>query len=198
MVITSIGEIGITAGDQQYKLRPSLYAMTKLGEPSEIVRVYASVISDAPHHEQFSDALAVIHACSDDDLSDLFGCYVPARAGRGFRFKQGKAQPEHIIPLARSLLQHGITGALEPLPRRADEEPEYVQEFDARAHVSLAMAHLGIPSQDAWSMTMTELVGALRAKFPPSEKDSPGARAPSKTEMEEALEWHDRVLEARG
>lgn len=197
MILTSIGEIGVTAGDQQYKLRPSLYAMTKLGEPSEIVRVYASVVSDVPHQEQFSDALAVIHACSDEDLSEVFGCFVPARAGKGFRFKRGKAQPEHIIPIAQCLLQHGITGALEPLPRRADDEPEYVQEFDARAHVSLAIAHLGMSSQDAWNMTMTELVGALRAKFPPSEKDSPGAKAPSKSEMEEALEWHDRVLAAR-
>lgn len=197
MILTSIGEVGVAMDDKQYRLRPSLYAMSTLGEPEEIVHVYASVVSEVPHKSQLADALAVIHACSDADVSEVFGCFVPARVGKGLRFKRGKAPLEHIIPIAQSLLRHGITGALEPLPRRADEEPEYVTEFDARGYVSVAMAHLGVSSKDAWQMTMTELAGALRAKFPPSESDAPGARAPSKSEMEEALEWHDAVLAAR-
>lgn len=191
MILTEIGEIGITAGDQHYKLRPSLYAMTQIGEPAEIVRVYASVMSDVPHKDQFGDALIVIHACSDEDLSGLFGAYEAAE--RGVKYVPGSAPPEHIIPLAQCLLKHGVTGALPPLPRKADEEPEFVQEFDARAHASLAIAHLGMSSAEAWQMTMTELVGALRAKFPPTESNAPGAKAPTKEQMEATMEWFDRV-----
>ncbi|AZV93591.1 glycoprotein [Bordetella sp. J329] len=195
MILTEIGEIGITAGGRHYKLRPSLYAMTQIGEPAEIVRVYASVMSEAPHRDQFGDALSVIFACAEDDLSGLFGAYQAAEPGMGY--VPGSAPPEHVIPLAQGLLRHGVTGALPPLPRKADEEPEFVQEFDARSHVSLAIAHLGMSSAEAWQMTMTELVGALRAKFPPSEGGSPGAKAPSKEQMEATMEWFERVEAAR-
>src|SRR5690606_34325464 len=133
MILTGIGEVGITAGEQCYRLRPSLYAMTQLGDPAEIVRVYASVMSDDAHKEQFSDALAVVHACCDDDLSDIVGCFVPARAGKGFRFKQGAIPVEHILPLARCLIRHGVTGALPEASRKPDDSPEFVAEFDARA-----------------------------------------------------------------
>lgn len=191
MILTEIGEVGITAGDQHYKLRPSLYAMTQIGEPAEIVRVYASVMSEAPHRDQFDDALSVIFACAEDDLSGLFGAY--QAADKGMAYVPGSASPEHVIPLAQCLLKHGVTGALPPLPRKADEEPEFVQEFDARAHAALAIAHLGMSSAEAWQMTMTELVGALRAKFPQVESNAPGAKAPTKEQMEATLDWFERV-----
>ncbi len=186
MILTDIGEVGVHAGERTHVLRPSLYAMSRLGEPAEIVALFVSVMGEAP---AMADALAVLYACSEDDLSPMFGAmeiqcdrvvYVP-----------GLADPAQIIPIARCLLRHGVTGALAPLPRAAGDEPEYVQEFDARAHVALAMAHLGIRERDAWQMTMTSLVGALRAKFP---QQAPGASAPSIEETEAALEWHDRVL----
>lgn len=197
MTLTDVGEIGVRVGAEYHKLRPSLQAMTQIGTPAEIVAIYASVMTDVAHMDRFPDALSVVHACSDGDLSSVFGCYVPARAGSGIRFKPGKAEPAHIVPLARCLLKHGITGALPALPRKPGHEPEYVQEFDARAHVALAMAHLGMSSPEAWAMTMTELVGALRAKFPPQESSEPGAKAPTKEQHEATMEWFERVEAAR-
>lgn len=195
MILTEIGEIGITAGERQYRLRPSLYAMTQLGDPGEIVRVYASVMADEPHVEQFGDALAVIYACTEDDLSDLFGGMVAD--GEGIQYEPGSAPVEHVLPLARCLIRHGVTGALKDLPRKAGQDPEYVKEFDARAHVSLAIAHLGMSSEQAWQMTMTELVGALRAKFPPADSDAPGARAPTLEEHQATMEWFEEVERLR-
>ena len=69
MILTEIGEIGVMVGDNSYKLRPSLYAMSTLGSPDEIVEVYSRVMLD----ESLEDALAVIYACSNDDLSGVFG-----------------------------------------------------------------------------------------------------------------------------
>jgi len=94
-------------------------------------------------------------------------------------------------------MKHGITGALPDLPRKAGQEQEFVKEFDARAHVSLAIAHLGMSSAEAWQMTMTELVGALRAKFPQAESNAPGARAPTAEEHEATMAWFERVEAAR-
>jgi len=113
-VLTEIGEIGVVNGDVTHVLRPSLYAMTQLGSPAEIVELYASVMGNG----DFGDALAVIFACAEGDLGDLFGGYIPAKAGSGWRYKVGKAKPEHVIPLAQCLLKHGVTGAYKPLANK--------------------------------------------------------------------------------
>lgn len=196
MILTETGEIGVHVGDTVHVLRPSLYAMTQIGEPAKIVEVYATVMFDGLEgraaDDQFADALMVICACSEDDLSDVFGHYDEHLA-----FYPGAADPEHVLPLARCLLGHGVTGVQKPLPRRADDEPEFVREFIARDHVALAVAHLGVSEREAWQMTMTSLVGALRAKFPPTPDQSPGARAPTKEEHEATEEWFARIEEKR-
>lgn len=190
MILTGIGEIGVHQGERTIVLRPSLYAMTRLGEPMDIVRVFSSVMGgDSP--ERFGDALGTLYACTDEDISGLFGYW--SEAG----YMQGIAPISDIIPLARCLLKHGVVGALPELPRRADDEPQFLREFDARANVALAMAHLGMSERDAWNTTMTVLVGTLRAKFPRPESQSPGAKAPSKEEHEETMEWFERIEAAR-
>ncbi|HCF1604432.1 TPA: hypothetical protein NH847_001376 [Pseudomonas aeruginosa] len=193
MILTEIGEIGVhTASGEFFLLRPSLYAMTQLGTPAEIVDVFARVMSDpiTEKHQadQFADALAVVVACSEQDLSDVFGYY-----DQDLVYRTGTADVEHLVPLARCLLKHGVTGALPPLPRRHDEEPNYSGEFVAREYVATAIAHLGLSEREAWSMTMTGLIGALRAKYPPTESNAPGARAPTAAEHDATMEWFDKI-----
>lgn len=196
MILTTVGEIGVHVGGAVYRLRPSLYAMTQLGEPAEIVEVFARVMGEPvgliEQREQFRDALAVIHACSDDDLSGVFG-YVNER----MKYVLKKADPAHIVPLAQCLLKHGVVGDLPPLERPADQETEYVAEFNARDHVALAVAHLGASEQEAWQMTMTSFVGAMRAKFPETESGSPGSNAPSIEEHDATMEWFEKIRAAR-
>jgi len=194
MILTEVGEVGVHAGEALYVLRPSLYAMSRIGSPAEIVAVYAAVMADAP---AIIDALGVVYACCDDDLSDIFGHVEAAADGGRLTYVPGRAPVEHVVHIARCLLRHGVTGALPELPRRPDDEPEYIKEFDARAHVALAMAHLGMSEREAWNTTMTALVGALRAKFPRPESNAPGARAPTKEEHEATMAWFDRVEAAR-
>lgn len=55
------------------------------------------------------------------------------------------------------------------------------------------VVHLGMSEREAWNATMTSLVAALRAKYPPMEKDSPGARAPTLEEHEATEAWFERV-----
>lgn len=193
MILTEIGEVGVHLGDQTYVLRPSLYAMSQLGEPSGIVEIYASLMSEPvtlrDRREQFRNALAVVHACSDTDLSDVFG-YINER----MKYVVKKASMNDVLVLGRHLIQHGITGVLPPLPRRHDDDGEYSDEFNARDHVATAVAHLGMSERDAWNMTMTSLVGALRSKYPPAPSNAPGSRAPSAEEHDATMEWHDRIL----
>lgn len=213
MILTDVGEVGIETGAAVYRLRPSFYAMTQIGTPQEIVRVFASVSADYDHAEKLSDSLTVINACCDTDITPVFGHFEsPGMAKhfvRGYRFGhfverpatpeyvRGEADPEDVLVIARHLLIHGITGAQKPLPPKPGQEPEYVHEFNALQHVSLAMAHLGLTSSEAWQLTMTELVGALRAKFPPQQSNAPGSRAPSKEQHEKTMAWFEAVSAAR-
>ena len=189
-VLTEIGEVGIYAENGTYVLRPSLYAMTQLGTPEDIVEVYSGVMNG-----DLQSALAMIYACAEDDLSEVFGYH--EGGGNGLVYVPGAAPVDHILPIGQCLAKHGVTGALNPLPRRADQEPEFTTRFVARDHVALAVAHLGVSESDAWNMTMTSVVAALRAKFPQSEINAPGAKAPTKEEHEATEAWYDRVEAAR-
>ena len=55
------------------------------------------------------------------------------------------------------------------------------------------MAHLGIGERDAWAMTMTSLVAALRAKFP-----QPKSASPTVEEHDATMAWFERVQAMRG
>lgn len=191
MILTSIGEIGVHSGERTIVLRPSLYAMSCLGDPKEIVRVFASVMG-GESKERFSDALATVYACTEGEIDWLVGHW--SESG----YVPGAMPPENVIHLARCLLKHGIAGDL-PAPERkpSDDPPEYINEFDARTHVSIAMAHLGLSERDSWNITMTALVGALRAKFPRPESTSPGAKAPTKEQHQATMDWFERVEAAR-
>ena len=192
MILTDIGEIGIHAGADCHKLRPSLYAISQIGTPEEIVDLYARVMGATP---RFADALHVIFCCAEDDVSHIFG-----HLDENLKFVPGEAPPDHAVHIARALLRHGVTGVLPPMGDGAPKDGDYTPRFVAREHVAVAMAHLGASSYDAWQMTMTELVGAMRAKFPPPpELDAKGKpRAPKMTEAEyeATMEYGDAVLEA--
>jgi len=198
MILTEIGEVGVYAGEHVVRLRPSLYAMSRLGDPAEIVETFATVMGGADDEAQarrlFQAALGVIYACASEDVdpSSLFGMY-EATAG-SLEYVPGAAPAEHVVPLARCLLKYGVTGALPPLPRRpGDDEPVYMKEFVARDHVAMAMAHLGVSERDAWDLTMTGMVGALRAKFPQAESNAPGAKAPTKEQHDATMAWFDKI-----
>lgn len=197
MILTDIGEVGITVGERHVKLRPSLHAMSRLGEPHEIVEIFADVMSPVEGKYQFESALSVLCVCAgDEDVSDIFGHFdfVDGKCV----YVDGSAPKDHVLLLARCLLKHGIVSALPPLPVKDGEKPKYENIFDARSYVSIAMAHLGSSSLEAWSMTMTELVGALRAKFPPQSEASKrqntsAGRAPTLAEHEATMAWFDEI-----
>lgn len=208
MILADIGEIGIHQGGAVYKLRPSLYAISKIGNPAEIVQVYSALhmehFTKRGKTEQFVDALGVLYACADGDwCAEVFGSYTPAIQQRGRHWKPGKYRPgivpaAHIVTLARNLLKHGVIGDLPPLPRNADSEARYDAEFVPRDYVAMAQAHLGCSELEAWSMTMTGLALAMRSKYPPqSSKETPGVNAPSSEEHDAAMAWLERVNKLR-
>lgn len=184
-------------------LRPSLYAMTQIGSPAYIVEVYATVMAEGyigrAEEIQLSCAYEVLMACVDQDITRLIGTYEHEPVLDRFVYVPGLIPQKELIHLARCLVRHGVTGDVEPLPSEEgeDSEEDYVSEFNARAHVANAVAHLGMSEREAWNATMTGLIEALRAKFPPITKDEKGkqksTKPPTSAEYDAAMEWADRV-----
>lgn len=190
--ITQIGEIGIYAGGECYVLRPTLRAISSLGEPDEIVEVFARVYGPADSFQDYA-ALGVLWACADGfDPAEVIG-YADGEAACELRM--GYVKREHLVPLARDLLKHGIVGDVKA--RSAGEESSGVERFEAREYAALAVAHLSLSDAEAWDMTMTSLVMALRAKFPDSQRAEAGANAPTSKELDDMLEWFGDVDKAR-
>lgn len=175
--LTSIGEQQVSVGDRHVRFRPSLLNMTRLGTPREIVEAFVAVcgmpqlsgnpVLDEPRvrtwrGEQFRTACTVLWCCTEDeDISWLIG-YTNER----FRYVRGVLPLADIVGLATGLLRHGVIGDV-PVTQVKAAGKDFVSEFNARDFVSTAMAHLGTSETDAWNMTMTSYIGAMRAKFPP-------------------------------
>jgi hypothetical protein len=196
--LTAIGEIGIETGGRSYLLRPSLFSMTQIGTPAEIIQVCAVLMTEEPDDPgllrvfrrlRFDYALSVLYACAgDQDLGDLVGGLVPANSPapdlfeRPFRLSELasiKAQPrymagtlpmESILAIARSLIRHGVMGNVEPTVDGKPQKGDYLSEFKAVDYAATAMAHLGLSESQAWGMTMTTFIAAMRSKFPREEK----------------------------
>lgn len=193
-ILTDIGEIGVTYGENTYILRPSLYAMSQIGEPIDIIDYYSCLMSEYgdmyERRRQFDIALLVLHTCctDDEDVSHIFGFY-----DESGKFVEGECKKESVLPLARILIKHGVVGSLPPLPKKGNEPDEYMKEFSARDHAALAMAHLGVSEDAAWNMTMTSLVAGLRAKFPQVAADTVSGRAPTQEQTKATMDWFAKI-----
>lgn len=171
--LTAIGEVGIETGGRSYLLRPSLFSISQIGTPADIIEASAILLSLEPDNpyllsvfrkKRFEWALTVVYACAgDQDLGSIVGGMVPTGRGR-IAYSPGLMPMQDIVAIAQGLIRHGVLGDVEPEPGRKGEA---MKEFKAADYVAAAIAHLGLSESDAWRMTMTSFVQVMRSKFPP-------------------------------
>lgn len=195
-VYTAVGEQGLTLPDgRSIVFRPSLYAMSQLGSPREIVQLLADIHEQPYFIEPFSfdpesqKALAaginkkiaadhwfrmltlswqVMHACADSDPKAFIG-----EPGEGYKsYRLGAVPAEVMLVIARSLLRHGLVGPYAEKSREQieleiaeNENRKGMIEFSAIDYVSKAVAHLGMSESEAWNMTLTSFGAHWAAKF---------------------------------
>lgn len=194
----------VWVGTRSVKFRPSLAAMARLGTPKEIVELFVTVCGAPPlsgnpvldeprvkawRRDQFGHAVNVLYACTDDAIDWLVG-YVNER----YRYVRGALPLADIVGLAAGLLKHGVLGDIPPEATRGAKKEDYLSEFKARDFAAAAMAHLGATEAEAWNMTMTSYIVAMRAKFPPA-KDA--KKVPTDDEYSHVKGWLARVNKAR-
>lgn len=187
-----IGEIAISdsrEGGKDYLLRPSFTAMTRIGEPSEIVQVYAQihgsemqrlvasctagfrVIPDwmAPSFNAAADnllsaSMLVLQACCDDDLAEAMGEWAEEE-GR-IVYQPGLMPKDLIIIFARELMQHGLVGKAKVRQLQRNETNATTSEFRAIDYIVAAQTHFGIGEEEAANLTMTKFQLLITAKYP--------------------------------
>lgn len=188
------GELGITAGDQDYVFRPSFLAISQLGTPEELLGVLRDVQFEGSYsvfpyaaHRAYDLALSLLRVCyvGDDQrgLDRLIGCYREVK-GR-LRYVAGSLPFRDVHVLGARLAVNGMVGA----PRKSKQGGKPSKRFDPAEFVAAAQAHLGMSPADAWQMTMIEFQRAMEAKYPPSEDDKKEAERPTAAESEAAVAY---------
>lgn len=191
-VLKDIGELGISdsrEGGRDYVLRPSFEAMSRLGEPEEIVRLYAEINgSDVPRafydcDEAFggvpdwmlpvinnlsdkilSASMLVLQACCEEDLTRAIGEWCE-REGK-IVYLPGIMPKEDIVTLAKELMLHGIIGNAKVRRLQRHEAKETTTEFNAAEYIAAAQTHFNIGLREASQLSMTAFQLLLAAKYP--------------------------------
>ncbi|WP_318357688.1 DUF6246 family protein [Enterobacter sp.] len=189
-----IGECLITSGEDEYFFRPSLAAMSRIGEPQEIVQCFYDLHNDEVtpiinravatygalpqwlinqiHKTDYgrrarNAAMSVLTACCDADVSKLIGEDVPGKTGRKtFLYKPGEMELFSMIVVAQSLITHGIIGKAKVRQLQRHESNQAVTEFRVFEYINAARNHFGMSRQEAEQLSMTEFQMMLAAKYP--------------------------------
>lgn len=192
--VKEIGECLITVGDEEYFFRPSFLAMTRIGEPREIVQAFYDLHNDevtpllqravdaygkVPEwlvsyidgqqiaKASISAAMAVLTACCERDVSRLTGELRPARAGkRTFKYRPGVMTPFDMVAVAQALITHGIIGKAKIRQLQRHETGQATTEFCAFEYISAARNQFGMSRDEAQQLSMTEFTLMLAAKYP--------------------------------
>jgi len=192
--LKEIGECLVIDGDEEYFFRPSLIAMSSIGEPDEIVSTFHALHSDqtTPLLRKAYDAygtipqwvikhakrpeftrpalyaaMDVLTACCLQDASPLVGVLVASKSKkRTFLHRPGKMSDTDMIIFAQSLITHGIIGKAKVRRLQRHESGQTTSEFNAFEYISAARTHLGMSREEAEQLTMTEFQMLLAAKFP--------------------------------
>ena len=190
--LKEIGEIGISdsrEGGKDFLLRPSFAAMARLGEPAEIVKIYATVngndaqqllvacagalkcvpawVSPSFHllsERLLSAAMLVVQSCCEEDLTAIIGEW--KGWSRYVVYRPGMMPRNDIIVIAQQLMQHGVIGKAKVRRLQRHDSGEATSEFRAFDYISAARSHFAMGREEAAALTMTEFQLLLAAKYP--------------------------------
>ena len=88
---------------------------------------------------------------------------------------------------------HGLIGVSPKRPTKEGSKPQYDTTFKAEEYAAAAMAHLGMSSTEAWSLTMTELAMAMHAKYPTDQGRAEQMKALD--DYDRAMAWKNKLFE---
>lgn len=156
----------------EYTFTPSLARIATLGNPHEIVGLYAALYGPQAEREA-GYILACL--CDQDDPTPLIGWI----DSDGLRHPGTMPASEQVV-IARHLMHHGIVGKAQP----SKGGGQYSDRFDAAEYIAAARVHLGLSSADAEALSMTEFQTMLAMKYPEAQEK----QIPSRDEYRKAMQ----------
>lgn len=165
----------VTARDgTEYTFRPSFGRISRLGSPVQIVGCYAGLYGP----QALSEARYVLATLADqEDVTPLVGWL-----DEDLQDNPGDMSPDHVVLLARHLMRHGLVGTA--TSEKGDGKQS--NEFDVEEYVAAARVHLGLSTEDAMALSMTELGRLFKMKFPDDKKHEVASR---EEYLERLAEW---------
>lgn len=172
-MLVESGLVRAMAGDgSAFTFRPSLGRIASLGSPGEIVTLFAALHGP---HAATEAAYVLACLCDQEDASALIGW----RDEEGWH--PGLMPVSEQIVVAQHLMRHGIAGTAKP----EAGDGKFSVEFNAAEYISAARVHLGLSSEDAAALSMTEFQTMFAMKFPDQAKKT--RDVPSREEYAAAL-----------
>lgn len=179
-----------TPDGRSWTFTPALGRIATLGQPRQIVELYA----DLHDPERAAEAARYVLASLCDQQDDEDGATpLIGWLDEALQPHPGAMPAAEQIIIARHLMQHGISGKARP-GGRATAGGRYAEAFDAAEFIGLARVHLGMSSADAEALSMTELQGLLAIKFPDAHK---ARDVPTREEYREAMAAIKKARERR-
>ncbi len=172
-----------TEDGQEFTFRPSFGRIASLGDPHEIVSLYAALHGPRAEAEA---AYVLACLCDQEDPTPLIGGVktFPKEPGRQDEIILPAMSASEMVLIARHLMKHGIVGTAKP----GTQDGKYSDSFNASEYVSAARVHLGLSSADAEALSMTEFQRMLHMKFPDAKATKD---APTREEYEAALKHYE-------
>lgn len=164
--LLSIGQQAIRFNGKSYTFTPTFRNIASIGDPEEIVLNYETLIDPK------CDIVAacnisheVMSCCAGSELpDDLLWDVTGSWSGDRVMMKKGKISLTAQILMAADLLFSGMIGS--PFKMKDQPSKKRMTEFNASEFVGAAVAHLGLQSDNAWALTMTEFQRFMRDKYP--------------------------------
>lgn len=190
---TQYGDFTAHTKNGDFTFRPSLENISKIGDPQSIINTFSDVhmfplfrwIETCKNIENSAlekaipiyknkamiAAKLILTSCCDRDATEFFGDW--DLVGKKIVGRVGlESNPDKILTLAKHLMFHGVVGKSDnkETKKGAKKSPE----FKAVEYVTMARNKngLGLSREEAWSMTMTELVMEMEAIIPPKTDDN--------------------------
>lgn len=180
MINVAVGDAAIEFEGREYILRPSFYAMQRIGSPEEIKDVFEWCVSASVRIEhglllsrdELSACWHVLSSCCDEDIPiNLFG-YHDANDDGILLFIEGAEPVYRLAILANHLLKFGINGKPSKYMERKSKSAKGDRStgFDPIEFVSAAVTNLNMPFYDAWNLHMIEFQRAMDNIMPDEDK----------------------------
>ena len=165
MLLEKYGEFSFEYNGISWLGKPSFGRVAAIGTPKEIINTVKVICSPVRYHDTYREAFNLVRLCVDKPLPIEW-------QPKLFMSKSGaKTIPNYIdsdtqsfiISMARHCIVHAMNGKPKSAPESVGKQEE-IAEFDPYEFIESAIELLGMTTEQAANLSMTEYIARIEAK----------------------------------